>query len=172
MLSNASIIFTRFSLPDLDDDFTAQDMKNIQRIYKNVLMKTNSREQQKALVKKYLKWVSRQQKRKTNCCVLFLFSTTFQTTSEKIQLLRTWNRRCDLPIISWVNSQKILLLLERRLLNNIVRLASLFLIYVYCASLLFHCVISSVKLDSVGSFSFFAVRTEIAQLVILTNLGV
>ena len=130
MLSNASIIFTRFSLPDLDDDFTAQDMKNIQRIYKNVLMTTNSREQQKALVKKYLKWVSRQQKRKTNCCVLFLFSTTFQTTSEKIQLLRTWIRRCDLPIISWANSQKILLLLERRLLNNIVRLASLFLIYV------------------------------------------
>ena len=40
-----------------------------------------------------------------------------------------------------------------------------------CASLLFHFVISSVKLGSVGSFSFFAVRTEIARLVILTNLG-
>ncbi|XP_015770417.1 PREDICTED: uncharacterized protein LOC107348871 isoform X3 [Acropora digitifera] len=39
-----------------DDDFTAQEMKNIQRIHKNVLMTTNSREQQKALVKKYLKW--------------------------------------------------------------------------------------------------------------------
>jgi len=38
------------------DDFTDQDMRNIERIYKNVLMTTNSREQQKALVKKYLGW--------------------------------------------------------------------------------------------------------------------
>ncbi|XP_029199599.2 uncharacterized protein LOC114964436 isoform X3 [Acropora millepora] len=55
MLSNASLMFTRFSLPVLDD-FTDQDMRNIERIYKNVLMTTNSREQQKALVKKYLGW--------------------------------------------------------------------------------------------------------------------
>ncbi|XP_074614609.1 uncharacterized protein LOC141874299 isoform X3 [Acropora palmata] len=39
------------------DDFTDQDMRNIERIYKNVLMKTKSREKQKALVKKYLGWV-------------------------------------------------------------------------------------------------------------------
>jgi len=40
----------------LPDDFTDQDMKNIERIFKNVLMTTKSREQQKALVKKYLRW--------------------------------------------------------------------------------------------------------------------
>ena len=66
MLSNASLIITRFSFPVLDD-FTDQDMKNIERIFKNVLMTTKSREQQKALVKKYLRWVSRQVKRKTSC---------------------------------------------------------------------------------------------------------
>ncbi|XP_074614949.1 uncharacterized protein LOC141874557 [Acropora palmata] len=38
------------------DDFTDQDMRNIEGIYKNVLMKTKSREKQKALVKKYLGW--------------------------------------------------------------------------------------------------------------------
>ncbi|XP_044172140.1 uncharacterized protein LOC114964437 isoform X2 [Acropora millepora] len=38
------------------DDFTDQDTRNIERIYKDVLMKTKSREQQKALVKKYLGW--------------------------------------------------------------------------------------------------------------------
>ena len=129
MLSNASLIFIRFSLPDLDDDFTAQDMRNIQRIYKNVLMTTKSREQQKALVKKYLGWVSRQQKRKTNCGLLF-FSTSLQTTSQKMRPLRTRSRRCDLPNISWANSQKIVLLLEQRLLNNIVRSASLSFMYV------------------------------------------
>ncbi|XP_067035698.1 uncharacterized protein [Acropora muricata] len=40
----------------LPDDFSHQDMKNIERIYRNVLMTTKSREQQKALVKKYLGW--------------------------------------------------------------------------------------------------------------------
>jgi len=43
------------SLPVLDD-FTDQDKKNIERIYINVLMPAKSREQQKALVKKYLRW--------------------------------------------------------------------------------------------------------------------
>jgi len=44
------------------DDFTDQDMKNIERI-ENVLKTTKSRDKQKALVKKYLGWVSRQRKR-------------------------------------------------------------------------------------------------------------
>ncbi|XP_015780315.1 PREDICTED: uncharacterized protein LOC107358209 isoform X1 [Acropora digitifera] len=38
------------------DDFTDKDNENIERIYKNVLMTTKSRAQQKALVKKYLGW--------------------------------------------------------------------------------------------------------------------
>ena len=58
------LIFTRFSLPVLDD-FTDKDMKSIERIYKNVLMTTKSREQQKALVKKYVGWVIQQSKIKT-----------------------------------------------------------------------------------------------------------
>ena len=62
------------------DDFADQDMKNIERIEK-VLKTTKSREQQKALVKKYLGWVSRQRKRNTNC--YFLFSMLFLSTSEK-----------------------------------------------------------------------------------------
>ena len=96
MLSNASSMFTRFSFPVLDD-FTDQDMKNIERIFKNVLMTAKSREQQKALVKKYLRWVSRQLKRKTSCF--------FQVISDKIRKsLNTWKmdskvrpseNRCD-----------------------------------------------------------------------------
>lgn len=39
-------------------DFTDQDKKNIERIYNNVLMTTSSREEQKALVKKYLGWLT------------------------------------------------------------------------------------------------------------------
>ena len=74
MLSNASLIFTRFSLPVLDD-FTDKDMRNIERIYKNVLVTTKSREQQKALVKKYLGWVSRLPKKKGE---LFFFVCLFQ----------------------------------------------------------------------------------------------
>ena len=48
---------------------------NIERIYKNVLMTTKSRDQQKALVKKYLGWVSRQPKIKTSdfFCFVFVF---------------------------------------------------------------------------------------------------
>ena len=74
MLSNASLIFTRFSLPVLDD-FTDKDNENIERIYKNVLMTTKSRAQQKALVKKYLGWVSRQPKRKVE--LFFFFFAVF-----------------------------------------------------------------------------------------------
>ncbi|XP_067036877.1 uncharacterized protein [Acropora muricata] len=40
----------------LPEDFNYRDMKNIEHIYKNVLLSTKSREQQKALVKKYLGW--------------------------------------------------------------------------------------------------------------------
>ena len=72
MLSNASLIFTRFSLPVLDD-FTDKDNENIERIYKNVLMTTKGRAQQKALVKKYLGWVSRQPKKKVFLQFSFLF---------------------------------------------------------------------------------------------------
>ena len=57
-LINIHTIFT----PAVLDDFTDHYMKNIERIYKNVLMTTKSREQRKALVKKYLGWVSRQPK--------------------------------------------------------------------------------------------------------------
>ena len=64
-------MFTRFSLPVLDD-FTDQDMRNIERIYKDVLMKTKNREQQKALVKKYLGWVSGQLKKKGELFFFFL----------------------------------------------------------------------------------------------------
>ncbi|XP_067035741.1 uncharacterized protein [Acropora muricata] len=39
-------------------DFTDQDKKNIKRIYNKVLMTTSSREEQKALVKKYLGWLT------------------------------------------------------------------------------------------------------------------
>ena len=80
MLSNASLMFTRFSLPVLDD-FTDQDMRNIERIYKNVLMTTNSREQQKALVKKYLGWVSGQLKKERRA-VLFVFVLFFLCISK------------------------------------------------------------------------------------------
>ena len=80
MLSNASLMFTRFSLPVLDD-FTDQDMRNIERIYKNVLMTTNSREQQKALVKKYLGWVSGQLKKERRA-VLFVFVLFFLSISK------------------------------------------------------------------------------------------
>ena len=72
MFSNASLIFTRFSLPVLDD-FTDKDNENIERIYKNVLMTTKSRAQQKALVKKYLGWVSRQPKKKVELFFFFFF---------------------------------------------------------------------------------------------------
>ena len=43
-------------------------MRNIEHVYANVLLSTKNREQQKALVKKYLGWVSRQTKLKTSCC--------------------------------------------------------------------------------------------------------
>ena len=117
MLSNASLIFTRFSLPVLDD-FTDKDMRNIERIYKNVLVTTKSREQQKALVKKYLEWVSRLPKKKGELSFFCLFvSMSFQATSEKIRELGTWRRRCK----SRPDSDEIRLFLEQRLLNNTVR---------------------------------------------------
>ena len=78
MLSNASLIFTRFSLSVLDHDFTDQDIKNIERIYTNMLMTTKSQEQQKALLKKYLGWVSRQPKRKTSCCIFHCCWTKYK----------------------------------------------------------------------------------------------
>ena len=76
MLSNDSLIFTRFFLPVLDD-FTDKDNENIERIYKNVLMTTKSRAQQKALVKKYLGWVSRQPKKKVELFFFFFFFPVF-----------------------------------------------------------------------------------------------
>ena len=83
-------MFTRFSLPVLDD-FTDQDMRNIERIYKNVLMTTNSREQQKALVKKYLGWVSGQLKKKGELffffwcfCFVFLYISKANLTPDHI----------------------------------------------------------------------------------------
>ena len=81
------IIFSRFSLTVLDD-FTDQDMKNIERIYKNVLMTTKSREQRKARVKKYLGWVSQQPKRKTSCCCCsLLFFNVVSGNSKKSERL-------------------------------------------------------------------------------------
>ena len=123
MLSNASLIFTRFSLPVLDD-FTDKDNENIERIYKNVLMTTKSRAQQKALVKKYLGWVSRQPKKKVELFIFlfflffvlqfsflfFFFSLTpmlFRATSEKIGGFGTWSRRYDLSNKSRENSGEI-----------------------------------------------------------------
>ena len=111
MLSNASLIFTRFSLPVLDD-FTDKDNENIERIYKNVLMTTKGRAQQKALVKKYLGWVSRQPKKKVFLQFSFLFffflaPMLFRATSEKIGGFGTWSRRYDLSNKSRKNSGEI-----------------------------------------------------------------
>ena len=80
MLSNALLTFTGPSLPVLDD-FTDQDKKNIERIYINVLIPAKSREQQKALVKKYLRWVSRQPKRRL--VVVYFDVVSGNLTSEK-----------------------------------------------------------------------------------------
>ena len=63
-------------------------MRNIERIYKNVLLTTKSREQQKALVKKYLGWVSRLPKKKSELFFFFV-SMSFRATSEKIRALGT-----------------------------------------------------------------------------------
>ena len=85
MLSNASLIFTRFSLSVLDHDFTDQDIKNIERIYTNMLMTTKSQEQQKALVKKYLGWVSRQPKERRAVVFFFIVVSGNFTSEEKKQ---------------------------------------------------------------------------------------
>ena len=119
MLSNASLIFTRFSLPVLDD-FTDKDNENIERIYKNVLMTTKSRAQQKALVKKFLGWVSRQPKKKVELFFFLIFffrffsfvffggaPMLFRATSEKIGGFGTWSRRYDLSNKSRENSGEI-----------------------------------------------------------------
>ena len=80
MLSNALLTFTRSSLPVVDD-FTDQDKENIECIYNNVLMTAKSREEQKALVKKYLRWVSRQPKRRL--VVVYFDVVSGNLTSEK-----------------------------------------------------------------------------------------
>ena len=130
-------------------------MKNIEHIYKNVLLSTKSREQQKALVKKYLGWVSRQLKIKTNCC-------------------------CDLPYISdLLNIYK-----SGKFRNNshissnqycsISPAFSHLHVKFYCSPdpllgsrnyFSLHFVNSSVKQGSVGSFPFFAAMNKIVQLV-------
>ena len=95
-------MFIRFSLPALDD-FTDKDNKNIEIIYKNVLMTTKSREQ-KALVKKYLEWVSRQPKKKREqffCCFFFysflFFFLGFNVVSGSFENnLSVWNMESKL----------------------------------------------------------------------------
>jgi len=62
------------------DDFTNQDMKNSERIYKNVLKTAKSREQQKPLVKKY---PGKSRTKKKDELLFSFFSVLFLATSEK-----------------------------------------------------------------------------------------